>query len=297
MADQSKPRKGLDRFTKDVLYSALVNVTSKALVGAALALTAALAAVVVTGGTVPAWTLVGMTLVAIALVYLTRRATGRETRELRPALRAAEGKLDRHDSYGSNLCSVLDTFQKINANDIAGMTMREFIDRGILIPARDVMRENGHTSDLRMSVLVASDGHFSMVWASGHQIESQRKYRVPVDQTISRVAFEKRAPQVWKNAPEEERGFMKNPKATRGFKSMVSIPILMGDETHGVFNSVTDRENAFDPADISYLTSLGAVIQLAFGMAVAEVRSNGPQTKGSTDTGGAGFRRSPAHPA
>jgi transcriptional regulator with GAF, ATPase, and Fis domain len=151
--------------------------------------------------------------------------------------------------------------------------MGAFIERGILIPARDVMQENGHPSDLRMSVLLVTEGHFSMAWASGHHVESQKKYRVPIDQTISKVAYEKKTIQVWKNAPEEERGFVQNPKATRGFKSMVSIPILMGDKTHGVFNILTDRQDAFDPADINYLTSLGAIIQLAFGMAIQELNA------------------------
>jgi len=273
MADQNKPKKKLEQFTIDVLYSALVSVTAKALVGVTLLLGVLMVALVVTGWDVPAWTLIAMTFAAIALAYVTRRTVGREANELRPKLDAAEDKLDRHDSYDSNLCSVLDTFQRVNTKDIKGLTMSGFIERGILIPARDVMQENGHPSDLRMSVLLVVDGHFSMVWASGHRVASQNKYRVPIDQTISKVAYQKKAIQVWKNAPEEERGFVRNPKATRGFKSMVSIPILMGDQTLGVFNILTDRESAFDPADISYLTSLGSIIQLAFGMAVQELDS------------------------
>jgi transcriptional regulator with GAF, ATPase, and Fis domain len=273
MPDQDKPKKGLDQFTKDVLYSALVSVTAKALVWTTVLLGGLMVALVVTGWKVPAWTLVAMIVVAVALMYLTRRAAGREAHELRPKLEAAENKLDRHDSYDSNLCSVLDTFQRVNTKDIKTLTMRAFIERGILIPARDVMQENGHASDLRMSVLLVAKGHFAMIWASGHHLESQEKYQVPIDQTISKVAYEKRVTQVWKNAPEEERSFVSNPKATRGFRSMVSIPILMGDETRGVFNTLTEREGAFDPADISYLTSLGSIIQLAFGMAVQELDS------------------------
>ena len=280
MTDQDESSKGLDQFTKDVLYSALVGVTAKVLAGAAALVLALIVALVVAGWDVPAWTLAAMALVALVLVYLTRRVVGREARELRPKLKAADEKLDRHDSYGSNLCSVLDTFQKINANDIKNLTMRGFIERGILIPARDVMQENGHPSDLRMSVLLVADGHFSMVWASGHNVESQTKYKVPIEKTISKVAYEKKSIQVWKNAPAEERTFVKNPKATRGFKSMVSIPILRGEETHGVFNIVTDREDAFDPADINYLTSLGSIIQLAFGMAVQELTPEKPKRVG-----------------
>jgi hypothetical protein len=273
VADQNEPKKGFDQFTKDVLYSALVSVTAKALGRAAFVLGALMVALIVAGWNVPAWTLAAMVLLAVALVYVTRRVTGREAQELRPKLEAAENKLDRYDSYSSNLCSVLDTFQRVNTKDIKGLTMGGFIERGILIPARDVMQENGHPSDLRLSVLLVSEGHFSMAWASGHHVESQRKYRVPIDQTISKVAYEKKTIQVWKNAPEEERSFVINPKATRGFKSMVSIPILMGDKTHGVFNILTDRENAFDPADVNYLTSLGSIIQLAFGMAIQELGS------------------------
>jgi hypothetical protein len=273
VTDQDESKKGLDQFTKDVLYSALVSVTARVLGWAGLLVAALIAALVATGWQVPTWTLAVMMFAALVLVYVTRRVAGRESRELRPKLESAEDKLDRHDSYGSNLCSVLDTFQKINANDIKGITMRGFIERGILIPARDVMQENGHPSDLRMSVLLVADDHFSMVWASGHNIESQTKYKVPIEKTISKVAYEKKVIQVWKNAPEEERGFVKNPKAKRGFRSMVSIPILMGDDTHGVFNILTEREDAFDPADINYLTSLGSIIQLAFGMAVQELNA------------------------
>jgi GAF domain-containing protein len=273
VTDQDESKKGLDQFTKDVLYSALVSVTARVLGWAGLLVVALIAALVATGWQVPAWTLAVMVFAAPVLVYVTRRVAGRESRELQPKLESAEDKLDRHDSYGSNLCSVLDTFQKINANDIKGITMRGFIERGILIPARDVMQENGHPSDLRMSVLLVADDHFSMVWASGHNIESQTKYKVPIEKTISKVAYEKKVIQVWKNAPEEERGFVKNPKAKRGFRSMVSIPILMGDDTHGVFNILTEHEDAFDPADINYLTSLGSIIQLAFGMAVQELNA------------------------
>lgn len=208
-----------------------------------------------------------MALVAVALVYATKRVTGREANELRPKLSRAEDELDRHDSYGRNICSVLDTFQKIVSKDIE-MSMDAFIEQGILIPGRDVMQENGCSSDLRMSVLIPSNDSFLMVWASGHSVEAKQKYEVPINQTIAKIAYERQTIAVWDNAPNEERGFVKNPKATRGFKSMVSIPILLGDTTAGVFNVVTDKAAAFDPADVNYLTSLGSIIQLAFGMAI-----------------------------
>lgn len=273
MPDEKKPQKGLDQFTKDVLYSALVGLTAKVLGWTALLIFGLTVALVVAGWQVPAWTLMATVLVAVGLIYATRGMTSREGRELRPKLLRAEDELDRHDSYGRIICSVLDTFQKIVAKDIE-MSMDAFIEQGILIPGRDVMQANGRPSDLRMSVLIPIDGQkFQMVWASGHSVEAKQKYRVPIADTISQVAYERQAIQVWKNAPEEERGFKKNPMARRDFKTMVSIPILLGGDTAGVFNVVTDEQAAFDPADVNYLTSLGSIIQLAFGMAIKEWRA------------------------
>jgi transcriptional regulator with GAF, ATPase, and Fis domain len=82
---------------------------------------------------------------------------------------------------------------------------------------------------------------------------------------------------VWKDITVEERSFEENPHATRKFKSMVSIPLLVGDHAVGVFNVVTEQVDAFDVADINYLTSLGAVIQTAVGVAVKDAK--GTQNK------------------
>ena len=149
------------------------------------------------------------------------------------------------------------------------------------------MQENGRPADLRMSVLIPVDGHFRMVWASGYSVEAKQKYKVPINQTIARVAYEKQAIQVWRNAPEEERGFVKNPKATRSFRSMVSVPILRGGTTTGVFNVLTAEESAFDPADINYLTSLSSIIQLAFGMGIEEVQAKQSEVEAQARGAGA----------
>lgn len=258
----------LEQFTKDVLYDSVVQLTSGALRWAALALLALMVALFALGWEVPAWTLALVMILGISLVYVTKRVTAREANELRPRLDAAEDKLDRHDSYGTNICSIMDNFQRVLAGDIRGVTVSEFIERGILTAGREVMQENGHPSDLRMSVLLANDGNFTMGWASGHSIQSQKKYRQPIEKTVSKIAYEKKVMQVWKDIAGEERGFEENPHATRKFKSMVSIPVLIGDDAVGVFNVVTERADAFDVADVNYLTSLGAVIQTAVGVAV-----------------------------
>lgn len=269
--EKQKERFQLEKFVKDVVYDSVVSITSSGLRWAALALLALTAALIRLGWEVPAWTLVLALIAPIGLVTLVRRIGDRGPDELRAQLDTAEDKLDRHDSYGTNICSIMDNFQRLLAGDISGVTVGEFVERGILTTGRDVMQENGHESDLRMSVLLAEDGDFVMEWASGHDIQSQKKYRQAIAKTVSRIAYEMKVMQVWKDVTVEERGFEANPHATRKFKSMVSIPILIGDDAVGVFNAITEPMDAFDVADINYLTSLGAVIQTAVGVAVKDI--------------------------
>lgn len=267
---KSKERFQLKIFAKDVLYDSVVSITSDALRWATLALIVLMVALISLGWEVPAWTLILLLIGATGLIYLMRRIANREPDELRARLDAAEDKLDRHDSYGTNISSIMDNFQRVLAGDIHGVTVGEFIERGILTAGRDVMQANGHTSDLRMSVLLTEEEVFVMEWASGHDIQSQKKYRQAVPKTVSRIAYETKVMQVWKDVPVEERGFEANPHATRKFRSMVSIPILIGDDPVGVFNVITEPADAFDVADVNYLTSLGAVIQTAVGVAVKD---------------------------
>lgn len=58
---------------------------------------------------------------------------------------------------------------------------------------------------------------------------------------------------------------------------MVSIPVLIGDRAVGVFNVVAAKTDAFDVADVNYLTSLGAVIQTAVGVAVKDATRKGEE--------------------
>ena len=136
MTNEDAPeKKGPRQFANDVLYNSIVSITSKALLGAAFSLFIATVALIASGWDVPAWTLVLMALVAVVLMYVTRRVVSREASEMLPKVNRAEDELDRHESYGSNICSVLDTFQKIVAKVIE-MSMASFIEQGILIPGR-----------------------------------------------------------------------------------------------------------------------------------------------------------------
>jgi hypothetical protein len=236
------------------------------------------------GGTVPAWVLgLVVTVCAVALIVLRRYLLGRFQRtqaeyrrrvdNLRADLRATGEELDRRNAYATHLCQVLDHYQRILAGDIKSIGPSEFIEHGILEPARDVMRKNGHAEDIRFSVLIAEGDDFRMYWAAGHNLESKSKYCRPIKKTLARIAFETKAQQSWKDAPSD-RSFMVTPKATRPFRAMVSDPIMIGDKCVGTFNVITDRLAAFDDADKTYITSLGSVIQVAVGVVLKEEKES-----------------------
>jgi GAF domain-containing protein len=269
---KDKQQNAVVKFAKDAVYARAIAWAGRVLdfiVIVILLLVAALVALVVSGATVPAWTLAAMVLLAVLVIYLARRGPSSKVAEMKADLATAEWGLDRHESYGEHVCQVLDHFQRALAGDIPNAPPALFIDRGILQPARDVMRTYGHADDVRLSVLLAKDDKFRMTWAAGHNLDSQQKYEVPMSDTLSRIAFEQGFTQVWDDVTDD-RTFVPNRRATREFRSMVSVPILIGDRPAGVFNVITAEVGAFDPADINYITSLGSVIQVAVGMAMKE---------------------------
>jgi GAF domain-containing protein len=155
---------------------------------------------------------------------------------------------------------VLDHLQRVISKDIE-VSIPDYIQRGILEPARDVLME-APEEDIRLSVLLPEEGHFVMAWAAGHDLESQTKYRVEVQKTLSRIAFETGDPQAWDDVETDDR-FEKNPYATRPLHAMVSVPLRIGTEITGVFNAVASKPDVFDPAERSYLLSLGGVLSVA----------------------------------
>jgi hypothetical protein len=217
----------------------------------------------------------------VASVFVLRRyylghiseIRGTEIGALKTDLKEAGEALDRHNSYDNHIVRVLDYFQRVLAKDI-NISVSRFIEAGVLQASREVMLANGHDQDLRLSVLVVEGEkvqgkNFRMSYAAGHDLESQQKYCVPVADTLSEVAMKQRVTQVWKDV-KSDRHFEENPNATRPFRSMVSVPIMVGDEPVAIFNAITNRVDAFDATDVSCCTSLGSVITVALGIAVKE---------------------------
>lgn len=271
----------VERFGREVLRAAVVSLTSKGLLYVAGSLVAAVVLLVVLGGTVPAWLLALVVLVAAVVLLLSWRqirqlqdqVSSRDSRiaelqpfeqgapELEGTVAAFDWALERFEVYTAHVTEVLDHLQRVLAGDIA-VPIPTYVERGILEPARDLLADRSFEEHVRLSVLLPVEDCFVMVWAAGHTLPGRSKYRVPINATLSRLAYESGQPYDWEDVTEDDR-FEQNPKATHPTRSMVSIPLHRGKDVIGVFNAIASEPGAFDPAEMRYLASLGSVISVA----------------------------------
>lgn len=267
-------------FARDVVRSAAVELTSKAVVWIVLTFGAALLVLVRAGGSVPAWTLAPLGLVGVLAVLLShRRVSGlrrdrterdrriaeleplrERVRELEEANEDAWWSVERHEVYAAHVAEVLDHLQRVVSGDIA-VSIPVYIGRGILEPARDVLAHDA-SPDARLSVLLPDGDDFVMRWAAGHTLPGQTKYRVPIKDTLSRVAYESGELHIWDDVTTDDR-FVASPGATRPVRAMISLPLRSGDRVIGVLNAIASQPGVFDPAEAQYLTSLASIISVA----------------------------------
>lgn len=261
----------LTQYTREVVHAATVDIVSKALTAAVMAGLGLLALLIWKGGSVPAW-LLTVALVLLASAIGVARVQRRRARELLPAAeQAADLEIDvelladalqRHDEYTGHVVLVLDNLQRVVAGTL-GVDLREYIERGILEPARDLLTQTPEDA-IRMSVLVPNDANWEMLWSAGHSLAGREGYSQPIARTLSRHAYESGEPQLWDDVLEE-RGFEQNPAASAPTRSMLSLPVLFGEDVVGVFNVIAARPHVFDPAEERYVASLGGAINIAVG--------------------------------
>jgi hypothetical protein len=233
----------------DILRAASVDLVGRALSALLIAATAGLVVLIVKGGTVPAWaaTLVLLVVLAIALVLGVRG--GRHARrvkeleeltedydDLEDAVGAYSFAVDRYELYTDHIADVLDRLQRVLTGELEGVDIPDYIELGILAPARDVLQ--GAYDDIRISVLLMDGDRWRMVWAAGHSLDGQRKFNPKIADTLAGVVFESGEPQYWPDVEQDDR-FKAVPAATRPFHSMLSHPIRNGVNTVGVLNVVS----------------------------------------------------------
>jgi len=170
-------------------------------------------------------------------------------------------------AYADHLTEMLYALQRVLAGVIPGVNARDFIEDGILQPARDLITSR-QEDDVRLSILAPDGQNFVMPFAAGHHLESKKNFSIPIDTSFSRWAFNDGLIYWSSDLPNDDR-FIRHPRAAqeRDYASIISVPIRAGENTVAVFNAIFTPVNAFDEADFVYVTMTGAIIELAWQLA------------------------------
>ncbi|MBI2691278.1 MAG: GAF domain-containing protein [Solirubrobacterales bacterium] len=198
-------------------------------------------------------------------------------------------------TYGEHVREVLNTFQRALSGDIAGVTLDDFISKGILDPARDVLTQ-GEGEEIRLSVLMPADDDqlkWMMVATSGHSLDGQKKFRLDISTSFAGRAYASKETKISQNVQDDDR-FKTHSHARPGreYGSLIAVPLLDGDESVGVFCVISTFVEAFTAVDKTYVEILGAILGVAFSAADED---SGDQKNETEDNADGGSR--PQHPA
>jgi hypothetical protein len=252
----------------DVFRAATVDLVAKGLTGLLVAAVAGLGVLVWQGGSVPAWTAVLAVLIVVALAVGLGARAGQRRAELEGDFGLAAWAVERYELYTDHVADVLDRLQRVLVGDLEGVAIPDYIERGIVEPARDVLQ--GPHEDIRISVLLPQDDdRWRMAWAAGHSLDGRRKYNERITDTLSRDPYESGEAEYWPDVTIDDR-FRPNPRSSRPFYSMLSQPLRAGDTIVGVLNVVSSVVDAFDAAEQRYVASLASVIGVALGVYLSQ---------------------------
>ena len=169
--------------------------------------------------------------------------------------------VDRYKVYSDHVADVLYRLQLVLTGELENVSISDYIERGIISPARDVLQEGVH-EDIRISVLMPDGDRWRMEWCAGHSLEGKLNYNERIVDTLANVAYQSGEPQYWPDATRDVR-FRPTATSARSFLSMLSHPIRVGAATVGVLNVISSLEDAFDQIEQSYVASVSSVIGVA----------------------------------
>lgn len=180
--------------------------------------------------------------------------------------------------YAEHVRDVLDTLQKVGVGSIKGVTIDDFVERGILGPACHWLTQLG-SEHVRMTVIRPKEperSEFELVWESGHSVEARTNFRLEMAGTLAGHAYT-RGETLWTNDVENDDRWTKHPKArpSRKYGSLATVPVRKGEEVVAVLNVISTQKGAFSPADLHYIELLGSLVSLAYSISDAAGRSEG----------------------
>jgi hypothetical protein len=238
------------------------------------------------GATLPiwAWILLGVVpaIFGLAQWYLRRHEFASANQELeslhsqidstqvelttaRAELDAVRAELEtaRLASYRANhVYQMLTALCKSMSHDIRGVTKGDFIERGVLEPARENLTD-AKKQDVRLSLLKPDDTgtEWRMIHAAGHGFETRQNFNLKINQSFCRYAFEQ-GQAIWSNDLEADERFQRLDAEPPTYNSMISVPVRTDGLTTAVLNVTGADTGTFDEDDITHAKTLAAVVEI-----------------------------------
>lgn len=167
------------------------------------------------------------------------------------------------------------------------VSFNDLIERGILAPARFGLSVVAG-EEIRLSILALDDSGeaFDMLYESGHSLGRKENFSLPRT-SLAGHAFDAKELKWTDNVNDDER-WRRHPLADekRRYKSLASMPIVVGGESVAVLNVVSTEAAAFFKGDLTYIELLGALIALAWDIRVDADASSSVDATGPADVEG-----------
>jgi GAF domain-containing protein len=145
--------------------------------------------------------------------------------------------------------------------------LEDFIERGILGLARYGLSAVAG-EQIRLSVLELDESgeSFRMLYESGHSLGRKENFSLSRS-SLAGHAFETKELQ-WTDNVEDDQRWLPHPKASdrRSYRSLASMPIVVGDEAVAVLNVLSSEKGAFLEGDLTYIELLGGLIALIWDL-------------------------------
>ncbi len=159
---------------------------------------------------------------------------------------------------------ILNTIQAmLDSEEVFGF--EQFAEDAVMEPAR-VLLQRGPGEEVRLALLTPSDdNHFGMKWSVGHRPTSQKAFQLPMDGSVAGEVFRSGEARVIDKVSESPE-FLRHPRATRTYETLVCVPVLTGDQVGGVLSVISTYEAAFTEGDLLLIETMGAVVGLVWAL-------------------------------
>lgn len=167
--------------------------------------------------------------------------------------------------HADHLGEIILTLREILARKLVGVSFEDFVERGVLGPARfGLSRVRGE--EIRASVLELdeADQEFRMTYESGHSVGRKQNFRLGLASMAGHA--QQTGDLQWTNNVERDERWTPHDKARpeRAYGSLAVAPIIVGDDVVALLSVLSTEKAAFFKGDLTYIELLATLIGLAW---------------------------------